>query len=424
MELQFDLTNLLAKPGEAQRTGAEKAMKTLLANPHGWPLGWIDLDARKAEIPEVNDALDSCSGADTLVTIGMGGSGLGTRALASLFAASMGSGIFQGANGRRLVVLDNLDEANAARVREELAGAKAALNPVSKSGTTLETIANLLTLLSSAPESHLVATTGDPDSPIGRLAAARHAPILLVPDDVGGRFSVLTSVGLFPLGFIGVDVAGLLEGAAGARDAFIDEAADSNPALELAAHIFSLHRDRAVSQMFFLPYCEAMYDFGRWWQQLFAESLGKRKSLDGRDIFTGLTPVAALGPSDQHSLLQLLLEGPDDKLTAFIEVEKPSRDAGAFAAIPPELAEFSYLRGKRIHDIVRAELAGTRQSLANQGRPNYTLTLPSLSTRAVGEMLFFFMLVTGLLGVMFNVNAFDQPAVQESKQLTRRNLSS
>ncbi len=433
MELGLDLTNLQAESVGEKGVPAEMrekltpvavdALRTLLENPQGWPLGWLDLPARRNELPAVLETLSKVADADMLVTIGMGGSGLGTRALASLFAQCTAPGQFVSESGKRLVVLDNLDEENTARVASDLADGSVVLNPVSKSGTTLETIANFTTLLHRLGErAQVVVTTGDVDVALGRLAANRGYPLLQVPDDVGGRFSVLTCVGFFPLAFLGVDVEAILQGALNVRQAVTQPVYYENAALLLALDIYALATRCGISQMFFLPYGERMCDLGRWWVQLFAESLGKKYSLSGEVSPKGITPVVALGPSDQHSVLQLLLEGPADKVIALVEIEEPPVSAGTFTELPEELAGFNYLRGKRIHDIVRAELSGTRGSLTNQGRPNYTVTFPRLTPSAVGEFLFLYEVVVGLLGVMFDINAFDEPAVVESKRLTREML--
>ncbi len=432
MELALDFTNLSADAvgtngvtveiRDILLPDAQNALKALLENPYGWPLGWLDLAARRSELPSVLEVLAQVADADTLVTIGMGGSALGTQALAGLFAECTAPGEFISANGKRLIVLDNLDEERLAQVASRLGGRSVVLNPESKSGTTLETVANFTALLSKLEGAEIVVTTGEPDSPLGRFAGHSACPILPVPEDVGGRFSVLSPVGFFPLAFLGVDVEAVVEGALSVRDAFLQSEYYENPALLLALNLYALATRCGVSQMVFMPYCERMCDLGRWWQQLFAESLGKRHSLSSENAPRGLTPIAALGPRDQHSLLQLLLEGPADKVTALVQVTEPSASAGTLGEPQKGLESFGYLSGKRVNDIVLAELAGTRDSLTKQGRPNYTITFPRLTPQAAGEFVIFHEVVVGLLGVMLDVNPFDQPAVDESKKLTREML--
>jgi len=432
MELAFDFTNLStdavgaggvsAEIRDALRPDAQNALKGLLENPHGWPLGWLDLATRRSELPSVLDVLAQVADADTLVTIGMGGSTLGTRALAELFAECTAPGEYLSTNGKRLIVLDNLDEERLAQIASRLGGRSVVLNPVSKSGATLETVANFTALLSNLEGAEVVVTTGGLDSPLGQFASHSGCPILPVPEDVGGRFSVLSPVGFFPLAFLGVDVEAVVEGAFSVRDAFLQPAYYENPALLLALNLFALATRCGVSQMVFMPYCGRMCGLGSWWRQLFAESLGKRYSLSGEDAPKGLTPITALGPRDQHSILQLLLEGPADKVTALVQIAETSVSSRMPDELQKGLESFDYLSGIGVNEITLAELAGTRDSLTKQGRPNYTITFPHLIPQAVGEFLLFHEIVVGLLGVMLDVNPFDQPAVEESKELTREML--
>ena len=432
MELAFDFTNLASDAvgtngvtdeiRDALLPDAQNALRVLQENPYGWPLGWLDLAARRSELPSVLDALEQVADADTLITIGMGGSAAGTRALAALFADEIAPGKFAGANGKHLIVLDNLDEERLAQATAHLSGCSVAVNPVSKSGATLETIVNFTWLLSEMEGAKAVVTTSKPDSPLGQFASHSSYPILPIPEDVGGRFSVLSSVGFLPMAFLGIDVEAVLEGALSARDSLLKSAYYENPALLLAANLHALITHCGVSQIVFMPYCERMNSLGHWWQQLFAESLGKRHSLSGEDAPTGLTPIIALGPKDQHSLLQLMLEGPTDKITAFVQLSEPAASTGTLDRSQKSLESFSYLGDKRINDIVLAQLAGTRDSLTKRGCPNYTITFPRLIPQAAGEFLLFYEVVVGLLGVMLDVNPFDQPAVEESKELTREIL--
>ena len=433
MELLLDFANMTERAVGAKGVSPErlkvktneaiKALKTLLANPHGWPLGWLDLYARNSDVDAVNDAIDYTGDCDTLITIGMGGSGLGTRAVAAMFGKCVGPGEFTSVDGSRLIVLDNLDEDRTRRVAEECAGRKIALNPVSKSGNTLEMVANLTVLLGKlGADTKCVVTTGDVNSPLGVFAQKTKSPVLPVADDIGGRFTVLSAVSFFPLAFAGVDVMQMWVGAVDAHEEYTRKAA-ANPAVRLAAYLHEMYTAKGISQMVFMPYDERLYEFGRWWVQLFAESLGKRKLLNGRTRATGFTPFCALGPSDQHSILQLLLEGPNDKVINIVELDEPEKVAMRFGKMPPGLEEFSYLKGKCIHDIVRAELYGTQGSLKNQGRPFFTSNMHRIDPYAIGQLIYFYEVVVGLLGVMFNINAFDQPAVVESKEITRKQLS-
>ncbi len=428
MELAFDFANLGSEAVGASGVTpdardtllpkAQSALQILQENPHGWPLGWLNLADRRSELDGVLDVLSQVADADAMIAIGMGGSIVGTRALAALFADESAPGEFVSASGKRLITLDNLDEERLSLAASRLATSSVVLNPVSKSGTTLETIVNLSALLSRLDNVRVVVTTGEPESPLGQFATHAGNPILPVPKDVGGRFSVLSPVGFFPLAFLGVDVAAVIEGALGARETFLQPEYYENPALLLALNLYAL----GVSQWVLMPYCERLHNLGPWWQLLVAESLGKRHKLSGEVSPAGLTPIIALGPQAQHSLLQLLLEGPADKAIALIHVAQSVSREYALKAPPEGFQEFAYLKGKRISEVTAAELAATRDSLAKSGQPNYTITLPQISPQAAGEFLLFHEVAISLLGLMLQVNPFDQPAVDESKKLTREML--
>lgn len=432
MALTFDFTNLsadavgangvTAEMRDALLPEAQSALKVLQENPCRWPLGWLDLAARRAELLDVLEVLSQFADADTMVTIGMGGSVTGTKALAGLFTERTTPVEFASPSGKRLIVLDNLDEERLTQIASRQAGESVVLNPVSKSGTTLETIASFMALLSRMDNAQVVVITGETDSPLGQFASRTGSPVLLVPENVGGRFSVISSVGFFPLAFLGVDVEGIVDGALGMRKAFLLPAYHENPALRLALNLCALVTRCGVSQMVFMPYRENMHDLGRWWQQLFGESLNKRQSLSGKDAPKSLTPITAIGPRDQHGLLQLLLEGPANKVTALVKVTEPSGPTFKLGKPPKGLESFDYLSGSVVSDTALVELAVTRNMLVNRRRPNYTITFPRLTPQAAGEFLLFNEVVVGLLGVMLDVNPFDQPAVEESKEMTREML--
>jgi len=412
-------SDMLAK---LERTHPEPVTE-LVENPHGWPIGWLNLQARTEEIPAVRDALTRIEGIDALITIGMGGSILGARALAATFGRQTSTNSFA-ANGKELILLDNLDEATLAETLQRVEGRSVALNPVSKSGNTLETVANFLTLAQhpALADAQVVVTTENEDGAVAAYARESGALALPVPQDVGGRFSVMSPVGLFPLAFLGYPIERLLAGASGALTRFAQNDYRTNPALSLAARLYLLTAEKGFGQLVLWSYTDALREWGRWWTQLFAESLGKRKTVNGREVSVGLTPLAALGPADQHSLLQLVLDGPADKVSGFIRLVEPHAEAPAFNAPPKGMERFGYLHHKRLREIAAAELAGTRESLRQQDRPSYILELPALGPEEMGELLLFFEMVVALAGIFYGVNPFDQPAVEESKRLARELL--
>jgi glucose-6-phosphate isomerase len=237
-----------------------------------------------------------------------------------------------------------------------------------------------------------------------------------VPPGVGGRFSVLTPVGLFPLAAAGVDVGALLAGA-GHLDAHLSRPGLwDNPAYLFAAiHVLFLRRGRNVHVL--MPYSDALKDVADWFRQLWAESLGKRLSLDGAEVCVGPTPVGALGTTDQHSQVQLFMEGPQDKVVTFVEVDEPRREVD----LPPEFpghAEVEYLQGKTLGTLLRAEKRATEAALTRRGRPNLTLSLPRVSAHGVGQLLHLLQVATVFAGGLLGIDPLDQPGVELGKELT------
>jgi len=298
------------------------------------------------------------------------------------------------------------------------------LNPVSKGGNTLETIANFLALSCHRDLNiaDTVVTTGSEKGALATYARERALPVLHIPEDVGGRFSVLSPVALFPLAFLGYPIERLLEGAREALPTLRVDDYEENPALALAARLYVLVDRHGFDQLLLWSYCDALHEWGRWWVQLFAESLGKQRQDRDENRAVGLTPMAVLGPAAQHSMLQLVLDGPRDKTCGFIEVARPKVQLPAFGDLPTAMQEFQYLQDKRLHEVVTAGLRGTRESLRQRGCPSFLLKLPSLEPEAVGELILFFEVVASLMGVFLGINPFDQPAVDESKRLARELL--
>jgi glucose-6-phosphate isomerase len=221
-----------------------------------------------------------------------------------------------------------------------------------------------------------------------------------------------------PAALAGLDVMGLLDGARRMRDRVLVPELATNPALLLATllHHHHLVRGRAITVM--MSYVDALFDTADWFRQLWAESLGKEKSTDGRTVNVGPTPVAARGATDQHSQLQLYAEGPDDKVFLMLSVA----DRGADVKIPGgELAksqsELSYLAGHGLGELLDAELVGTMSSLVRRGRPVGKLTLARTSADALGELLMLLEAATAFAGPLYGVDPFDQPGVEEAKRL-------
>jgi glucose-6-phosphate isomerase len=327
---------------------------------------------------------------------------------------------------RRLFFPDNIDPATFAALLERLPLQRTLWNVVTKSGGTAETCAQFLVVadrleaaLGAARARHHVVCTTDPAKGALRATAiARGYAAFDVPPSVGGRFSVLSAVGLLPAALAGLDVSGLLDGARRMRDRVVVPGLATNPALLLATLLHHHHVVRGRPIVVMMSYVDALYDTADWFRQLWAESLGKEKATDGRTIHVGPTPIAARGATDQHSQLQLYAEGPDDKAYLMIG----AADRGGDIVIPKgaladSQSEFGYLAGRGLGELLDAELVGTRSSLVRRGRPVGRLTLARVSAEALGELLMLLEAATAFAGPLYDVDPFDQPGVEEAKRL-------
>jgi len=362
---------------------------------------------------------------DTVVVLGIGGSALGTIALRDALLPPGWNELDD--EGReyypRLFVLDNIDPSTIGPMLDRFDPARSLFNVVSKSGATAETMAQFLIVrdrLRAALDDdgyrrHLIFTT-DPDKGLLRqLAAQEGVPALPIPPNVGGRFSVLSAVGLLPAALVGVDIDALLAGAADMDARCRSGTLAENPAGLFAALQYLAHTDRDARIHVMMAYSDRLYAAADWFRQIWAESLGKRVDRGGREVFRGPTPVKALGATDQHSQVQLYIEGPFDKAVTFLAAaELPAR-----VAIPDGgIAPLRYLAGHGLGDLLDAERRATTLALARAGRINMTITLPRIDPRAVGELLMMLQIATVYAGGFYDVDPLDQPGVELGKQWT------
>jgi glucose-6-phosphate isomerase len=239
-----------------------------------------------------------------------------------------------------------------------------------------------------------------------------------VPTDVGGRFSVLSPVGLLPAALVGIDIEGLLTGAQQALTrSESDDLLQNPPALYAALH-WEADVKHGAGIHVVMPYTDRLRDFAEWYRQLWAESLGKRADRAGRTVNVGPTPVAAVGATDQHSQVQLFMEGPFNKVITFVTVEDFGQDVNIPRPSPKLPSDLEYLPGHTLGELLRAEYEATSAALAQMGRMNCTLHLPDLTAATVGEALMFYQVATGYAGVWYGIDPFDQPGVELGKRLT------
>ncbi len=357
---------------------------------------------------------------DHVIVLGTGGSSLGGQTLVALEDQGFGP-----KNGRpKLWFMDNVDPSTFAELVARLPLARTGLIVISKSGTTAETLTQFLSLL---PEfeakvgkdkiaGHVIAITEPSDNALGRLAGRIGCPILDHDPKVGGRFSVLSLVGLLPAMIAGLDVGAIREGAASVLDPVL-EASDARnlaPAVGAALSV-GLARERGIGTTVLMPYCDRLGYFGFWYRQLWAESLGKGGN--------GTTPVRAMGTVDQHSQLQLYLGGAPDKMFTVLILDT----AGKGKKIPPAALGgdkgLAYLANQSLGDLLLAEADATAATLIKNGRPTRVMRITTLDERVMGALMMHYMLETMFAAHLLGVDAFDQPAVEEGKILTRQYLA-
>ena len=383
-------------------------------------LGWIATPGDPAPLDAVQAFADARRGTyDDVVVLGIGGSALGARALQAALLSPVAR---PDAAGPRLHVLDNVDGDEIAAHLAALRPDRTLVNVISKSGTTAETMAAYLAFeawlrdgVGDAWREHVVVTTDPERGILGPHADAHDLPRFDVPPSVGGRFSVLTPVGLLPAALVGIDVAALLRGAARVRDDVRLPAADGVTKRLAATQVWGARRGK--TQTVWMPYASGLRRTSDWFVQLWAESLGKARTRDGARVHAGTTPVPAVGATDQHAQVQLFAEGPNDKLTTFVVLAR-DRQAARIPDAPDGLAPLAYLGGRRFHEVLNAEAAATAHALAVRGRPSLTLTLERLDEEAFGLLLQTLMWQTALVGEIWNVDAFDQPGVELGKRYT------
>jgi glucose-6-phosphate isomerase len=367
---------------------------------------------------------------DHVVVLGIGGSALGARAL--LTALRRPAWNEWDDEGReffpRLTVLDNVDPTTIASALRRIDPRRVLVNVISKSGGTAETMAQYLVVrawledaLGAAAYRHLVFTTDPERGALREIAGRDGIATLSVPPAVGGRFSVLSPVGLLPAALVGIDIAALLAGAGRAVERAESDDLLQNPAALYAALHWAADTDLGARVNVLMPYTDRLREFAEWYRQLWAESLGKRVDREGRTVHTGPTPVAAIGATDQHSQVQLFMEGPFDKVITFAvvdqlgdEVKIPPPAAGAV----PLPADLAYLPGHTLGELLRAEHDATANALAQMGRMSCTLRLPDLSAATLGEAIMFYQIATGYAGAWYGIDPFDQPGVELGKKLT------
>ncbi len=401
-----DLAGLLGKVQENLEKGAQEKRDGF---------GWVLLP--EDDPGAVIETAESLREYDAVVQIGIGGSALGNLMLQNALVHPYYNELSrQERGGPRFYVADNADPEGTAAIREMIDPDRTAFVVVSKSGTTAETMANFLWFWDSLRKktgdsaAKQVTVVTDPEKGVLRaFAKETGCRSLTIPTGVGGRYSVLSAVGLLSAACQGADVQGLLGGASAMRSSILKEKnLPANPAWILAACGF-MHMKAGRNMVVLMPYADSLRDFTEWFAQLWAESLGK----DGK----GSTPVRALGAIDQHSQVQLYTSGPDDKFFLLMNIDERN------ALYLPECHELSlealsYLSGKTMGDMLNSEALATAASLIKAKRPVMWMRVPKIDAFRLGGLIYLFEYATALTGGLMEINPFDQPGVEQGKRYT------
>ncbi len=379
-------------------------------------IAFYDLHSQGDVLDDIKSLASELRGEfDTLVVLGIGGSALGTKTLlAALPDAS-----------RRVIVADNVDPSSFGRMLDDLDLDKTVFNVISKSGSTAETMAQFLVVRDMLLREfgavdyvqHVVLTTDAEKGALRQIVHDEGFRSLVVPDRVGGRFSVLTAVGLLPAAFAGFRVDDLLAGAKWMDERCGVDDVWTNPAHLLGTLLYLADTERRQNVVALMPYSDRLVSLSAWFSQLWAESLGKKKIVDGAPQHVGQTPLVAVGATDQHSLLQLFAEGPVDKVVIMARVEDHGREIPIPSAYA-DLESLAYLGGAGLGELLNLEQLATEVALGKGGRPVLTLQVPQVNAFTLGQLFLLFEAAVAFAGGLYGIDPFDQPGVEESKRLT------
>jgi glucose-6-phosphate isomerase len=361
-----------------------------------------------------------------MVVLGIGGSDLGARALDQALSESA-------AKNRRSLKLhfagSSTDPDELTELLASLNLKKTCVNVISKSGGTLETMSAFLVFRELLKKRlgkrtfrrRIIATTDPESGALYELAKKEKYDMLPIPMNVGGRFSVLSPVGMLPAAVAGMDTNALLGSARLFVDRFHELTVNECSCMRYAGLHFIGMEKRKQNIHILMPYAKKLEQFARWVRQLIAESLGKEQNRSGKTVHAGPTPVASVGPEDQHSQLQLYSEGPFDKLITFINVKNFLHDlrTPVVKDLDRKIGRFG---NRSFETLIHIEQKATAEALKRQKRPNGTIEITRLDERAMGELFMFFELAVAVMGELMDVNAYNQPGVELSKELMRNAL--
>ncbi|MEA4854574.1 MAG: glucose-6-phosphate isomerase [Christensenella sp.] len=372
----------------------------------------------KAEAQRINRDYEN------FVVLGIGGSALGSKALfTGLKNLRYNELSKEKRGGVRFYVVDNVDPDGINALFDVIDIRKTCFHVITKSGNTVETMSQFMIVVTKLKEAvgdaykeHLIVTTDKENGIMKKICREYAFKTYTVPDGVGGRFSVLCPVGMLSAAVLNIDIDALLAGAAEMDKACSKENLQENPAY-MYALLYCAAMKNGVNISVMMPYADGLANMAEWYAQLWAESLGKHFGNNGSEVFTGQTPVRALGVTDQHSQVQLYTEGPFDKIISFIKVEKFHTDI-TIPQTPINVLDASYLQGQSIGKLIASEMRATEYAVTKAGKMNMRITLSEMDAKEIGGLIFLLEMATAAAGEFLEINAFDQPGVEEGKIAT------
>lgn len=362
---------------------------------------------------------------ENILVLGIGGSALGGLAVTEALLKPYWNFLTeeQRNNYPRIFFLDNIDPDSITGLLEILDLKKTLVNVITKSGDTAETMSQFMIIkdrmqqeLGDDYRKNIVATTDKNTGVLRQISEQEGYKTFVVPDDVGGRFSVFSAVGLLPFALVGIDIDEIINGVKDMDLVLKNTNINENIAAQNALIHYLLDTQKGKHLSVMMPYSSRLKYVSDWYVQLWAESLGKEKDLNGNVVNVGPTPLKALGATDQHSQIQLYNEGPNDKIINFIRVEKFDNNLEI-----PKIFEYTgigYLGGKTVNDLLAAEADSTRVALADYNRPTVTVTLPEINGYYIGQLLYMLQIQTAIAGALYNIDAFTQQGVEQAKNYT------
>ncbi len=393
--------------------------------PGQW-LQWMNLGYSEETIWYVKEFASMVEGRfENILVLGIGGSALGGLAVTEALLKPYWNLLTKEERNNlpRIFFLDNIDPDSINGLLGILDLKKTLVNVITKSGSTAETMSQYMILknlleqeLGDDYRKNIVVTTDKNVGILKQLADQEGYKTFIIPDDVGGRFSVFSAVGLLPMALVGIDIDEITNGIKDMDLALKNIDIHQNIAAQNALIHYLMDTKKGKKLSVMMPYSSRLKYVSDWYVQLWAESLGKEFDRNGNKVNIGPTPIKAVGATDQHSQIQLYNEGPNDKLINFIRV----KEFDTVLEIPKifEYTGIGYLGGKTINDLINAEADSTKVTLADYSRPTITITLPKINGYYVAQLLYMLEVQTAIAGELYNIDTFNQPGVEQAKNYT------